>query len=246
MLVLRLASGQYGTTPDGTSPDDSRAHDPSWLEIGFATLLPASQPSIQPRVEADPVLQLSVLFPQTGEAGTCEVSLPGGAARERLRVFCLDVLAPYDLGGLVYDPLGSLATSLSRLTGQLAMRGPPNDGLMALWATIEADLYRFAKDPGLTAAVDMAATEQVGEYHRFAQLNELYRDMVKLLVPYGIAPGRWTAWLRGQEYRPVLPNSLALRIEKCLQGRASHPEVAMESLTRLLVRHGASIMLERD
>ena len=220
--------------------------DSSWLEIGFATLPPASQASIQPRVEADPVLELPVLFPQTGETGTYKVSLPGGTAAERLRAFSLDVLAPYDFGGFVYDPLGSIANSLSRLPGQQAGCSQPNDGLMALWAAIEADLYRFAKDPGLTAAVDMAATEQAGEYHRFAQLNELYRDMVKLLVPYGLAPRRWTAWLRGQEYRPVLPQSLALRIEKFLQGRASHPEVAMESLTRLLVRHGASIMLERD
>lgn len=191
-------------------------------------------------------MELPILFPQTGETGTYKVSLPGGIAAVRLRAFSLDVLAPYDFGGFVYDPLGSIATSLSRLSGQQSRSGQPNDGLIALWATIEADLYRFAKDPGLTAAVDMAAMEQAGEYHRFARLNDLYRDMVKLLLPYGLAPRRWTAWLRGQDYRPVLPKGLALRIEKFLQGRASHPEVAMETLSRLLMRHGASIMLERD
>lgn len=113
---------------------------------------------------------------------------------------------------------------------------------MALWAAVEADLYRFAKDPGFTAAVDTAAMEQPGEYRRFARLNDLYRDIVTLLVPYGLAPRRWTAWLKGLEYRPLLSGSLALRIEEFQAGRAGQPERAMDTLTTLLVEYGAFVM----
>jgi hypothetical protein len=113
---------------------------------------------------------------------------------------------------------------------------------MALWAAVETDLYRFAKDPGFTAAVDGAATERPEEYRRFARLNDLYRDIVELLVPYGIPPRRWTAWLRGHEYRPLLPARLALRTEEFLAGRSVQPEEGMNSLARLLARHGALLL----
>ncbi len=113
---------------------------------------------------------------------------------------------------------------------------------MALWAALESDLYRFAKDRSFITALDAAETEQPGEYRRFALLNNLYRDMVKLLVPYGQAPRRWTAWLRGQDYRPVLPASLALGMEKFLAGRSGQPEKTLDSLTRLLAGYGAVVM----
>jgi predicted Abi (CAAX) family protease len=176
--------------------------------------------------------------------------------------FSLGVLAPFDFSGIVYDPLGSLADSVARLAaggtgsadatpgrpdgfpaGASGRSSRPDDALMALWAAVEADLYRFAKDPGFTAAVDAAAREQPEEYRRFARLNELYRDLVKLLIPYGLAPRRWNAWLRGQEYRSILPGSLALYLEDFLCGCTSRP---LAALSGILVRHGACIMMEQD
>ena len=166
-----------------------------------------------------------------------------------VRAFNLDVFKPYNFGGISYDPLGSIAESLARLpaggpedcdAGSTGSDCGP-DGLMAFWTAMEADLYRFAKDPGFTAALDRAETEEPVEYRRFARLNNLYRDLVKLLLPYGIAPRRWSAWLRGQEYRPILPVGLAARLETLLAGRAGRPEAAMEGLTTLLLSHGARL-----
>lgn len=117
---------------------------------------------------------------------------------------------------------------------------------MALWAAMETDLYRFAKDPGPTAAVDGAAREQPGEYRRFARLNELYRDLVKMLLPYGLAPRRWTAWLRGQDYRPVLPWNLAQSLEGALVRHARQPQAILSALSGVLLRHGALVMMEQD
>jgi hypothetical protein len=170
-------------------------------------------------------------------------SKPASSARrkgEQLLAFSLDLLAPFEFSGLAYDPLGSIAASVARLAAEDP--GQSNDCLMALWAALESDLYRFAKDSGFTAAVDVAARDQPVEYRRFAQLNNLYRDLVELLVPYGQAPRRWTAWLRGQEYHPVLPASLALRMERLLAGRAGQPGIALDSLTRLLAGYGAVVM----
>jgi hypothetical protein len=228
------------------------------LEIGFGTLPSASQAHLDACLASDPPLELTARFSCNGETGIRHISLTGGAAGGRLRVFCLDVLAPYDFGGLVYDPLGSMASSLARLAaetpGRLVAGLPVHDpirdrmanGLMALWAAIETDLYRFAKDPGFTAAVDAVAVTQPGEYRRFARLNELYRDLVKLLLPYGLVPGYWTAWLQGQEYHPLLPRGLALRIGSFLVGRTRKPDLGFEALSGVLLRHGARILSERD
>jgi hypothetical protein len=187
---------------------------------------------------------------------------------EQVLAFSLDVLAPFEFSGLAYDPLSSMAASVARLAAAEAgndgdasdqptgrrgspvgcpgspAEGPanPNDCLMALWVALESDLYRFARDRGLIAAVDVAGKEQPGEYRRFARLNDLYRDIVQVLVPYGQAPRRWTAWLRGQDYRPVLPVRLARRMERLLAGQAGQPGKALDSLARVLVKHGAIVM----
>jgi hypothetical protein len=218
-------------------------------------------------------IQLEVVFPQRGKSGICifstldgytEVALklpgrpaPGGSSSLDLhglpRAFILEVLAPFEFSGLGYDPLGSMAASLARLanpangTGESdAWSGRSNDGLMALWAALEADLYRFAKDPCFTSVLDVAKKEQPGEYRRFARLNDLYRDILKLLVPYGFAPRRWTAWLRGQEYRAVLPGILAMGLEGFLTRGTRRPQEILECLPGLLVRHGALVMTEHD
>jgi hypothetical protein len=212
---------------------------------------------------------------EVGPIDGCSAGSKEAPAAGPLRAFSLDVLAPFEFSGIAYDPPGSIAASVARLAaadtvkpgdvsgrptgrrgapvgrpgtpaGRSGWSGRPNDTLMALWAAVETDLYRFAKDPGFTAAVDLAATGQPEEYRRFARLNDLYRDMVKLLVPHGLAPRRWTAWLMGQEYRPVLPVSLALRMEVFLSGGARQPRDTLEALTRLLVRHGALVMQEQD
>lgn len=174
------------------------------------------------------------------------------------KAFRLDVLRPYDFSGIAYDPPGSMAASLGRLVAETSGRQGDgvdglagglarlNDGLMALWSAVETDLHRFAKDPGFTAAVDGAEKEQPGEYRRFARLNELYRDIIKLLVPYGLPPRRWTAWLRGQEYRPFLTWGLSLALEGFLAGQTRLPREALASLSKLLARHGPPITMERD
>jgi hypothetical protein len=202
----------------------------------------------------DPTLQLWVEYPRSRETGTYTVGLADGctpgrkdrSTGEQLLAFSVDVLAPFEFSGIPYDPLASMAASVARLapeTRPTGSPGGPGDCIMALWAAFEADLYRFAKDPGFTAAVDGAAKEQPGEYRRFARLNDLYRDMVELLVPHGLAPRRWTAWLRGDEYHPLLPLGLALRIEGFLAGRFVQPEEGMDSMTRLLARYGALLMM---
>ncbi|MFH2114893.1 MAG: hypothetical protein ABIJ86_10345 [Spirochaetota bacterium] len=252
------------------------------LEIGFGTVPPSCRANMKARFMSDPSLRLAVEFPRSGETQTYTVGLLDGytgeplqdlersalvgpsfrEAQGLLRAFSLDVLAPFEFGGIAYDPVGSMAASVTRLAaeepgwpggglgrpddepgGPDERSGRSGDGLLAMWAAIEADLYRFAKDTGFTAAVDAAATGQPEDYRRFARLNDLYRDIVKLLVPYGLAPRRWTAWLRGQEFRPVLPVSLALRIEGFLGGRTRQPGEALDAMTRLLVRYGGLVMV---
>ena len=88
-----------------------------------------------------------------------------------------------------YDPFRSIASSLDR-----ALIRPAGLSL-ALWAAIEGDLFRFAYDSGFTAALE---TERgAGEWARFAALNDLYRDLARAVLPFGVAPPGWRAWLTG-------------------------------------------------
>ena len=100
-----------------------------------------------------------------------------------------EALSPYRFGLQDYDPFQSLAASLDRAAEQGA-------GLsLAVWAALEADLFRFAFDHGFTAALDEA--RGTDDWLRFARLNALYRACVMAIAPLGIVPPAWNAWLRG-------------------------------------------------
>jgi hypothetical protein len=269
VFVLRLGSGipgphileiGFGTSSVSTQ-SDMKDHLTSDRTLQLTVAFPGSGETRK--------YSVGLLDEYTADPGDRKASSRRDrSAGQQILAFSLDVLAPFQFSGLAYDPLDSIAASVARLgpaeagnEGDTADQPPgrrgspagcpgspadapgqPNDCLMALWAALESDLYRFAKDRSFITALDAAETEQPGEYRRFALLNNLYRDMVKLLVPYGQAPRRWTAWLRGQDYRPVLPASLALGMEKFLAGRSGQPEKTLDSLTRLLAGYGAVVM----
>lgn len=97
-------------------------------------------------------------------------------------------LDPYrfDLHG--YDPFESLSSSLDRAVADGA-------GLsLALWAAMEADLFRFAYDSGFTDALDSQSGS--AQWLRFALLNDLYRACIRAIAPFGIVPPAWSSWLR--------------------------------------------------
>lgn len=97
-------------------------------------------------------------------------------------------LSPYQFGLHHYDPFQSLPSSLDRAAEQGA--GLP----LAVWAALEADLFRFAFDHGFTTALDEARGTE--DWLRFARLNDLYRACIMALVPLGIVPPAWKTWLR--------------------------------------------------
>ncbi|HPE90112.1 MAG TPA: hypothetical protein P5298_06965 [Spirochaetia bacterium] len=103
----------------------------------------------------------------------------------------IPALEPFSFAGAGYDPFRSIASSLDR-----ALIRPAGLSL-ALWAAIEGDLFRFAYDSGFTAALETARS--TGEWARFAALNDLYRGLARALVPFGVAPPGWRAWLTGDE-----------------------------------------------
>ncbi|OHD21564.1 MAG: hypothetical protein A2Y38_02390 [Spirochaetes bacterium GWB1_59_5] len=98
-------------------------------------------------------------------------------------------LSPYRFGLHAYDPFQSLANSLDRAAEQGASLS------LAVWAAMEANLFRFAFDIDFTKALDEARGTE--EWLRFARLNALYRACVMALAPLGIVPPSWNAWLRG-------------------------------------------------
>jgi hypothetical protein len=97
-------------------------------------------------------------------------------------------LSPYSFGLQSYDPFLSLAASLDRAAEQGASLS------LAVWAAMEADLFRFAFDRGFTVALDEAGGTD--DWLRFARLNDLYRACVKAIAPLGIVPPAWNSWLR--------------------------------------------------
>lgn len=101
----------------------------------------------------------------------------------------IPALGPFSFAGVDYDPFRSIASSLDR-----ALIRPASLPL-ALWAALEGDLFRFAFDQGLTAAFETQRGS--AEWARFAALNDLYRDLVRAILPFGAAPPGWRAWLTG-------------------------------------------------
>lgn len=97
-------------------------------------------------------------------------------------------LSSYAFGLQRYDPFESLGASLDRaVLASLPL-------VMAVWAAMESDLFRFAYDGGFTA--DLELIRGSADWRRFARLNDLYRSIIKAIVPFGIVPRAWGAWLR--------------------------------------------------
>lgn len=98
-------------------------------------------------------------------------------------------LAPYRFGGFQIDPLETLRGGMERALGSSSLA-------RALWATVEAELFRFAFDQSFTG--DLETARDSDDWRRFARLNQLYRAISSALVPIGVVPGGWTGWLRGE------------------------------------------------
>jgi len=124
-----------------------------------------------------------------GRALPCRTeTIPAGAVTARHPAFDA-ALSPYTFGLHNYDPFQSLAASLDRAAEEDA--GLP----LAVWAAMEADLFRFAFDQDFTAALEQA--RGTDDWRRFAALNGLYRSCIMALAPFGMVPPYWNAWLRG-------------------------------------------------
>jgi len=117
-------------------------------------------------------------------SGRAGIDRPADAA---LAVFD-EAFNPYAFGLQRYDPFESLAASLDRAVSTSLPLA------MAVWAAMESDLFRFAYDGGFTS--DLELIRQSDDWRRFARLNDLYRAVIKAIVPFGIVPRSWSAWLR--------------------------------------------------
>lgn len=140
----------------------------------------------------------------------CTETISRKAIAERNPAFN-EALSPYRFGLQQYDPFQSLAVSLDRAAEQGA-------GLsLALWAALEADLFRFAFDQSFTAALDEA--RGTDEWLRFARLNGLYRACIMALAPLGIVPPAWNAWLRDDGKARFPPRGMSNVLERALTRR---------------------------
>lgn len=126
-------------------------------------------------------------------------AVPDRPANAGLAVFD-EALRPYAFGNQRYDPFESLEASLDQATRS----GSPL--VMALWAAMESDLFRFAYDGGFTS--DLELVRDGAEWRRFARLNDLYRAIIRAIVPFGLVPPSWNSWLRD----PSRPASRHTRI----------------------------------
>ncbi len=143
---------------------------------------------------SDETIPVAELRPATDVASATTADGLGfgkNPAGSRVLVAFDTALSPYNFGLQAYDPFESIADSLDRATLDGAGIEP------SLWAAMEADLFRFAFDPGFTAALESA--RDTDEWRRFARLNDLYRACVRALTPFGVAPRSWNAWLRREE-----------------------------------------------
>lgn len=132
-------------------------------------------------------------------------------------------LEPYAFGMQRYDPFESLGSSLERLSmrkrdaGQSAPDQPGEAGsaiVKAVWAAMESDLFRFAYDGGFTA--DLELVRGGADWFRFARLNDLYRALIKAIVPFGMAPRSWTSWLRDPDASLPEPRGASAILERLL------------------------------
>ncbi|MDX9898229.1 MAG: hypothetical protein RBT62_04870 [Spirochaetia bacterium] len=123
-------------------------------------------------------------------------------------VFADPALSSYAFGLQAYDPFESITASMDK-----ASRCPSSLAL-ALWAALEADLFRFAYDHGFTSA--LATAHGSDEWRRFAGLNARYRAMIRALVPFGLVPPAWNAWLRDDEPAMKVPGRPARMLERML------------------------------
>jgi len=135
----------------------------------------------------------------------------GESPGARLWVAFTPVLAPYRLGGFSYDPPTEIEQALEAAYALATARRGPWDAFAA-WAVAEAGLYRFASDPTVTAALDAAEGEP--EWRRFAYLNELYRSIIRAILPLGVAPPGWTRELRALGQRARQPPGGSMQQER--------------------------------
>ncbi len=134
-----------------------------------------------------------------------------GEAIIRLDPVFNEALSPYRFGLQQYDPFQSLTDSLNRAAEQGASLS------LAVWAALEADLFRFAFDQGFTAALD--ETRGTDEWLRFARLNDLYRACVMAIAPLGIVPPAWNGWLRDDDKAGFPPRGMHKTLERILTRR---------------------------
>lgn len=114
-----------------------------------------------------------------------------------VRVYLDATLSSYDFGLHSYEPFESIVASCDKASRRHASLA------LALWAALESDLFRFAYDTSFTASLE--GIKGSDEWLRFAGLNRRYRAIVRALVPYGVVPPSWNAWLRetGPEAAPT-------------------------------------------
>ncbi|MBU0928362.1 MAG: hypothetical protein KKA67_11465 [Spirochaetes bacterium] len=146
-------------------------------------------------------------------------------------------LGPFRFGLHNYDPFRSLSASLGRAEGGTASLA------LALWAAMEGDLFRFAYDGDFTTALETARGS--GEWGRFAELNDLYRAMIRAVAPFGTVPPSWSAWLRddpGSRGAGSTGSSLGRKIDKALGKAVTRPSSAVCSA--LLRARGGSGLFE--
>lgn len=168
-----------------------------------AAPLDAGNPAKEGLAEG-PRLSVTLLRPaRQGKAGTAierlslrlasiANALPDSPSEALVAAFT-PVLAPFEFGSFAYDPASELEAALA-LACERA-RGPG----YAAWALAEPALFRFAFDPLITGELEEAKGSP--EWRRFAGLNELYRALVKAVLPFGVAPPGWASGLR--ECRPA-------------------------------------------
>jgi len=203
-----------------TNPHRALLVSPSYF--GLATLSPGNTDA--PTVESGTGSMQILSWSEAPDGRTLPrrtETIPAGAVAARHPAMDA-ALSPYTFGFHSYDPFQSLSASLDRAAEQGA-------GLsLAVWAAMEADLFRFAFDQGFTTALELA--RGTDEWRRFAALNSLYRSCVMALAPFGVVPPYWNAWLRGDSpgRRPlgrpgaVLERLLTRRIE-ALTPAVLHP-----------------------
>lgn len=155
-------------------------------------------------------------------------ALPGSASEELVAAFT-PVLAPFDFGTFAYDPASELEAALG--LAQERAGGPA----YAAWSLAEPALFRFAFDPSIAEALDEAKGSP--EWYRFAGLNELYRALLKAVLPFGLVPPGWAACLR--ESRPNGATDEATAAPELAGGRP-----VAEAIARTMAR-GLSRILSR-